>query len=189
MSELLDRIDLRFDFVAGKLAEHTITDDGCWEYNGYINKCGYGTFMIYSPMHAPKKRKYRAHRVSYAFHKGVDPGESLVCHRCDNPRCINPGHLFLGSDMDNAQDRVSKGRSAPQDGETNPRSKVTRNIVLQIVADIQSGMTNTDISVRYPVSHGQISLIRLGKSWRRVTEEVGYDPAQHRKFERVGAGS
>ena len=187
MSELLNRIDLRFDFVSSKLALHVITPGGCWEYQGQKSTDGYGKFQIYAPGIDPKKRKYRAHRVSYAYHYGVDPGEMLVCHKCDNPSCINPDHLFLGTEQQNTQDKMDKGRHPPQYGEHNPRALVTEAVVLSIVEAIKKGLSNKQIAEGLPVSHSQVSLIRLGKSWRRITEAAGYNPDDHRVFKRKTA--
>jgi hypothetical protein len=177
MSELLNRIDMNFEFVSDKLAAHTITDAGCWEYQGYKCPMGYGKFRI-------DKRTYRAHRVSYAYHAGIEPGELLVCHKCDNPCCINPDHLFLGTDKDNARDKAMKGRCAPQNGEHNPRALINKPLVLDIVYRIQAGHTNKRIAESLPISHSQVSMIRLGKSWREVTREAGYNPDDHRVFRR-----
>lgn len=185
MSELLNRIDLRFDLVAEKLGQHRITDKGCWEYEGQLTRDGYGIFTIYAREFEPRKRKYRAHRVSYAFYNGIDPGESLVCHRCDNPACLNPEHLFLGTPLDNTRDMHSKGRGGVFHGESNPRVKITRETVIAIVEGIKQGKSNKDLALYLPVSHSQISLIRLGKSWRKVTEEIGYNPDHHRVFARA----
>jgi hypothetical protein len=180
MSDLLSRIDMNFEFVSDKLAAHAITDKGCWEYQGYKNQSGYGQFAI-------TKRNFRAHRVSYAYHLGIDPGELLVCHKCDNPCCINPDHLFLGTDKDNARDKARKGRCQMQAGEKNPRAIINKPLVLDIVYRIQAGHSNKRIAASLPIGHAQVSMIRLGKSWREVTREAGYNPDEHRVFKRKAA--
>lgn len=76
---------------------------GCWEWLGCINNKGYGRLTY------KRKNKY-AHRVSYEIHFGVSLTSELVLHKCDNPRCVNPSHLFLGSQKDNMQDCAKKGR-------------------------------------------------------------------------------
>jgi hypothetical protein len=187
LSELLNRIDLRFDFVTAKLGQHTITPGGCWEYTGHCSKLGYGEFHVYAAQFDPPKRKYRAHRVAYAYHFGVDPGEMMVCHKCDNPACINPDHLFLGTAKDNSLDMVAKGRASVNDGERNPGAVVTESTVIEIVSAIKEGKSNKQIAERLPVSHGAVSRIRLGKSWRKVTQAIGYNPDEYRLFERKRA--
>lgn len=77
--------------------------NGCWEWTGYTNNRGYGSLHFQGKAH-------RSHRFSYQLHYGVDPKDLYVCHKCDNPSCVNPKHLFLGSQTDNMQDKIIKGR-------------------------------------------------------------------------------
>lgn len=80
---------------------------GCWEWTAAANVKGYGRFMF-------EGRVQYAHRLSYAFAFGGISEGLLVCHRCDNPKCVNPAHLFLGTNMDNIQDCCAKGRHHKQ---------------------------------------------------------------------------
>lgn len=82
-------------------------DSGCWEWSA-SGVYGYGRFWLGG-------RKVLAHRVSWFFHTGAMPADDvLMCHRCDNPPCVNPDHLFEGSPLDNTRDMIAKGRSFHQ---------------------------------------------------------------------------
>ncbi len=91
--------------------------DGCWEWISK-GKSAYGCFCI-------GKKKYYAHRISYQIFIGFIPPGLDVCHHCDNPKCIRPSHLFLGTDLDNMRDRASKGRNGNMNGERGGRSKIS----------------------------------------------------------------
>lgn len=81
-------------------------ETGCWEWQGYTNKKGYGSIRI-------NGMKQRVHRAMYNLFYGAIPNGMLVCHRCDNPKCCNPDHLFLGTYSDNLKDCWDKNRRAP----------------------------------------------------------------------------
>lgn len=76
---------------------------GCWLWTGSITTCGYGQINI-------KYKRYLAHRLSWNVHNGAIPKGFFVCHKCDNPPCVNPDHLFIGTHRDNMQDMLKKGR-------------------------------------------------------------------------------
>lgn len=146
--------------------------DACWEWGGALNPSGYGNFKVYSYANAG------AHRVSYALYYGQSPGEMLVCHKCDNPMCVNPTHLFLGTVADNTADMVTKGRArnGDQRGERNGCAKLSAESVSEIRKLISAGRKNTWIAARYGVTHQLISRIRRGHAWKEMVGMEGVEP-------------
>ncbi len=106
-------------------ASITANPDKCWEWQAGHNKGGYGKFGIGG--------KWKlANRVAWELVNGSIPDSMKVLHECDNPSCINPRHLFLGTDLDNAKDRERKGRGHYKRGENNSCHKLTNEQVLEI---------------------------------------------------------
>lgn len=133
----------------------------CWEWQGYVNSAGYGKITH-------KGKTYRAHRLAWQFFHGMEiPDGMVVCHRCDNPRCVNPYHLELGTQADNMTDKAAKGRQ--HRGENHPRTAITENQVRQIRAMHNSGLSTRKIAQRLNVSTSSVGHILRGNSWRHVT--------------------
>lgn len=101
--------------------------DGCWIWIGSIDKRGYGTITIGK---GESQKTWRAHRLSLFLHGNTPPDEKFVLHRCDNPKCVNPDHLFFGTAKDNSDDMIRKGRNLT--GEDLPQSKLNWKKVNQM---------------------------------------------------------
>jgi hypothetical protein len=129
--------------------------ESCWIWTGSKSHQGYGKLLLTiegRPYHC------KAIRVAYFIGHGKDPYPLCVLHHCDNPSCVNPSHLFLGTDADNMMDMAKKGRSSHR--------KLSGADVKQILADVAAGHTQTDLAARFGVCQQAISRIVLGKICR-----------------------
>jgi hypothetical protein len=163
--------DLRTDRVAidrfwlkvnkdGAVPEHCSELGHCWIWTGFKEHSGYGKFRI-------DGRMALAHRVSLAIATGErPPPERQACHRCDNPSCVNPAHLFWGTNTDNLKDAQRKGRlSGLNAGVRNANTKLTEAQVIEIIG---SAERITDLARRYGVGFTCIKNIRRGNTWRHL---------------------
>jgi hypothetical protein len=133
--------------------------NGCLEFQGWLNNKGYGQIGIRG------RRLMYTHRLAWIAAYGEIPAGMYVCHRCDNPACCNPEHLFLGTAQDNTSDMLGKGRHRVLIGEQNPRTKLTASDCADIRAARAAGESNRSIAQRYgmPKSHGWIGEIARGR--------------------------
>ena len=143
---------------------------GCWVWlagvQGGDASFPYGSIKV-------NGRSRAAHKAAYETFSGPVPKGLCVCHTCDNSRCINPAHLFVGTHADNHTDRNAKGRQAK--GETNGRAKLTEEKVREIRRTVIKGHPVHGIgatAVRYSVDHAVIRRVIERKSWRHVTDLV-----------------
>ncbi len=137
---------------------------GCWLWPGQVNSGGYGITIW-------EGKQRLAHRISYEYHIGPIPDGLYVCHKCDVPSCINPGHFFVGTQVDNMQDMIAKGRRKYKSGYKSPGrggwtynrkpSKLTDDQVREIYSSTE---TCRSLAEAYGVSFGLISNIKLRKS-------------------------
>lgn len=148
--------------------------DECWEWTGAKTGCGYGQIRVSqrgSPM-------MPAHRLSWElYNKQEIPGGLLVCHSCDNPGCVNPAHLFLGTGSDNKQDSLRKGRDHPPRvrGSENGKSKLTEADVYEIRYAFLRAVPVRRIARLFGVSPRCIGSIKSGRTWGWLPWEVGIE--------------
>lgn len=148
----------------------------CWEWIGAVEKDGYGVFQgaVLGIMY------HRAHRFSWAFHtQSRIPKGMFICHSCDNPRCVNPAHLWMGTLRENYEDMVRKGRRSTQRGENSHRAKLTEEEAKQILLDPRP---YAEIAATFRVARSTITSVKNRESWAHI--EVDHIP----KNGRGGAG-
>lgn len=142
--------------IKQKFLRKVIQTDGCWSFVGLRNKAGYGRVLCRGKMQL-------AHRVSYELFNGQIPNGLCVLHKCDNPQCTNPKHLFLGTNADNNADKAQKGRALK--GETHSMAKLSEKQVRKIYSDERPYAI---ISAEYGISKPQICGIKSGKFWKHL---------------------
>lgn len=135
--------------------------DECWTWVANTTPTGYGMFWF-------KGKMRRAHRVAWILTNGPIPDGLCVCHRCDNPGCMNPQHLFLATQEGNIQDRVQKGRSARPRGEEINTAKITAKQAVEIRRRTDEGEVPARIAEDYPISRRMVAAIKNRENWRHV---------------------
>ena len=133
----------------------------CWIWTGNRHKAKGRDYGMINTRDGSKL----AHRVSYELHYGPIPPGMEVCHRCDNPPCVNPAHLFLGTHSDNMRDCVNKQRKNAVRGSKHKLSKLTDAQVEQIR---QSPLASAELARQFGVSDTLVCNIRKGKAWKHV---------------------
>lgn len=129
---------------------------GCWVWVGSRSTNGYGAIYY-------KGEKWTAHRLSWVLHHGEIPEGLCVLHQCDNPPCVNPEHLFLGTIKDNAQDAIAKGRF--------PRLKVTSKLTAEQVEAIRTSKQSAkQIAAQFSITIWTVYDIRRGRSWSHIKQ-------------------
>lgn len=139
---------------------------GCWEWQKITTHNGYGEIWVDGKM-------LRAHRVSWEMVNGKIPDGIFVLHKCDNPSCVNPSHLFLGTHQDNMDDCARKGRVSILRGENSPASILKKDQVLEIAKLTRRGIGCRIVAMAYGVSRQTVSDIRSGRNWGHLVGAYG----------------
>lgn len=171
------------DYVLNRVREIAkgFAGDGCWIWPMSTTKAGYGQLGYKKP--TGERSIAYAHRAAFAIFVGDVADGMEVCHKCDNPACFNPAHMFCGTHKENMHDMHRKNRSGvkgrkfpqgdkhwskarPLRGSSNGNSRLTEEIVTSI---LQSKATGASLAAMYGVSNTIISKIRLGRIWPHIT--------------------
>lgn len=145
-NEMLQDLTIRFN-------KYVIKNDDCWDWNA-CKVDGYGVLMF-------RAKSQKAHRVSWIIHNGDIPKGLFVCHKCDNPSCSNPDHLFLGTNADNMRDMAEKKRTVS-------KAKLSKEQVLEIRKMLKLGVSSTRLSNDYNVSDVCIHYIKHNLTWKDI---------------------
>lgn len=140
-----------------KRAGWVVVESGCWEFQGRIGTGGYGHLDFGG-------KTVTASRLAYEVWRGEIPQGLLVCHTCDNRKCINPEHLWLGTSQDNARDRDAKGRAADVRGENSPTAVLTVEQVREAKVAMETESV-ANVAREMGINYNTLYSIKTGRNW------------------------
>lgn len=148
------------DGVVARFESNVRKTDSCWLWTGCLNSSGYGTISV-------DGKCYLSHRLSWDLFKSKKIGKKFVLHMCDVRSCVNPSHLFTGSQKDNISDMITKGRqrAGRLTGTKHGMSKLSEDDVRTIRASKQSASV---LAKQFSISRSNVGMIRTGKTWRHL---------------------
>lgn len=151
-------------------------NSGCWLWLGKCTSFGYGVLLR-------RGKEKRAHRESWEIFKGTIPEGKSVLHRCDTPPCVNPDHLFLGTQADNLLDMRKKGRAILTQGggpigEESGASRLKREDVFEIRKQIGFGLSHRLIAMSFGIARQTVSAIHKGETWRWLSDATANMPVR-----------
>lgn len=132
-----------------------------WQWLDHKNKWGYGKIRI-------NKKTYLAHRISYLIYNGEIPDGMCVLHSCDNPSCVFPEHLHLGTHADNMRERADRNRNKYQNGEKNSSAKLNKKQVIEIRKKAELGISRASLAQEYGINVGHVRRIVKRISWNHI---------------------
>lgn len=136
-------------------------ETGCREWNRHVSQNGYGTVKH-------KRKAYPAHRFMYQYKHGPVEDGMHICHKCDNRKCVNPDHLFLGTARANMHDMIAKGRKVVACGERSGGSKLTAD---QVIAIRDDARPQAAIAADYGISQSNVSHVKRNVGWKSVEHQ------------------
>lgn len=172
------------DVMAKRLLNKISMDlsTGCWEWRGATSN-GYGYLTVGSRKDGTRHTE-KTHKAAYRAFIGDIPAGMHVCHKCDNRKCINPDHLFIGTHLDNMRDRDAKGRNVVIIGTRHTNAKLDDNKVMEARALRKTGITYSSLANRYGVNKKTILNAINGITWGHVPTPPQTISADKSGFER-----
>jgi hypothetical protein len=147
--------------------------DECWLWKGHTNGDGYGSIGLRGGVDRHRNHMFPAHRIAFSLGNSAPPPPGiLVCHTCDTPNCVNPKHLFLGTQTTNMRDMLTKGRGRKARGEGQHLSKITEQQVREIRSRYRrgkgSGSSAQQLGPEYGITPENVLQIVSRKTWKHV---------------------
>lgn len=168
------RPDLRKDRARRRFWDRVDKSAACWIWTGGKDMYGYGYVKYAGRMH-------KAHRFAYALVRGPIADGLCVCHRCDVPACVNPDHLFLGTNAENTADKVAKGRQSVLRGERGGNAKLTEAQARDCHIRWARGESRSSIARLMGVHYNTVHQILSGKNWPELYQAVRHERATEEK--------